>query len=63
MVESIGYKHQLRIARDTLRMNPAMVGVMGGMTTEEAKAFLAKHNEAQRTERLYKQARREYDRP
>jgi len=62
MIESIGYRHQLRIARATLRMNPAMVGVMGGMTIEEAKAFLAKHSEAQRTERLYKQARRDYDR-
>jgi hypothetical protein len=48
MIESVDYKHQLRIARDTLRMNPAMVGVMGGMTIEEARAFLDKHNEAQR---------------
>ena len=46
------YGHQLKIARDTLNMNPAMVPVMGGMTIAEAQKFIAeaqefvrKHNE------------------
>lgn len=37
---SVPEKHQLRIALQTLKMNDAMVGVMGGMNKEEARAFL-----------------------
>ena len=33
-------QHQLRIARDTLRMAPAMRGVMGGPTLEQAVATI-----------------------
>jgi Zn finger protein HypA/HybF involved in hydrogenase expression len=33
-------KHQLAIAKKTLRMPDAMVGVMGGMNKDEARAFL-----------------------
>jgi hypothetical protein len=33
-------QHQLRIARDTLRMNPAMVAVMGGPSIEESKKII-----------------------
>lgn len=35
-------KHQLKIAKDTLKMAPAMVGVMGGMTRKEAKEIIKK---------------------
>jgi UDP-N-acetylglucosamine transferase subunit ALG13 len=34
-------QHQQRIAKATLRMNPAMVGVMGGPSIEEAKKILS----------------------
>ena len=33
-------QHQQRIAKATLRMNPAMVGVMGGPSIAEAKKIL-----------------------
>ena len=33
-------QHQLRIALKTLKMTPAMAGIMGGMSIPEAKAFL-----------------------
>lgn len=32
--------HQVRIARQTLRMPDPMVGVMGGMTKEQARKLL-----------------------
>lgn len=41
---SVGDKHQLRIAIDSLKMNPAMLGVMGGPSREEALEILAKHD-------------------
>lgn len=37
---SVFDKHEHRIARDTLRMNPAMAGVMGGPTPEQATRTL-----------------------
>jgi rRNA maturation endonuclease Nob1 len=40
---SVPEKHQLRIAIDSLKMNPAMLGVMGGPSKEEALQILAKH--------------------
>lgn len=33
-------KHELKIARDTLKMSDAMVPVMGGMTKAEAVAVI-----------------------
>jgi hypothetical protein len=36
--------HQIQIAKKTLKMPDAMVGVMGGMTKEEAKEILRKHS-------------------
>jgi mannose-6-phosphate isomerase-like protein (cupin superfamily) len=36
--------HQIQIAKKTLKMPDAMVGVMGGMTKEEAKEILRKNN-------------------
>ena len=39
-VLTVPEKHQLRIARDTLKMPDAMVGVMGGPTKEEAKEII-----------------------
>lgn len=35
-------KHQLKIAKDTLKMNPAMANVMGGMSHKEAKEIIKK---------------------
>ena len=35
-------RHQLKIAKDTLRMPEAMVGVMGGMTKSEARRVIEK---------------------
>jgi hypothetical protein len=35
--------HQIQIARKTLKMPDAMVGVMGGMSKEEAQKILAQH--------------------
>lgn len=34
-------KHQLKIARDTLRMSDAGAAIMGGMTKDEARGFMA----------------------
>jgi hypothetical protein len=39
---SVPEKHQEKIALKTLKMPDAMVGVMGGMTKEEAREFLKK---------------------
>ena len=33
-------QHRLRIARQTLRMPDAMLGVMGGMTKDEARRII-----------------------
>ena len=33
-------KHQTRIAKDTLKMSDVGAAVMGGMTKDEARAFL-----------------------
>lgn len=41
---SVPERHQLKIAKDTLKMPDAMVGVMGGMNKAEARAILKKHN-------------------
>lgn len=42
------YRHQLAIAKRTLSMPEAMVGVMGGMNKEEAQKFMDKHKEGER---------------
>lgn len=39
---SVPEKHQLNIAKKTLRMPDAMVGVMGGMDKDDARKFLKK---------------------
>lgn len=39
---SVPEQHQLKIARDTLKMNDVMVNVMGGMTKAEARAIILK---------------------
>ena len=39
---SVPEKHQLNIAKKTLKMNDAAVGVMGGMSKDEARSFLQK---------------------
>lgn len=36
----IGERHQLKIARDTLRMHDAGAAIMGGMSKDEARSFL-----------------------
>ena len=37
---SVPERHQLRIARDTLRMSDAGARIMGGMTKEEARRVI-----------------------
>lgn len=37
---SVPEQHQLRIARQTLRMNDVMARVMGGMTKDEAREVI-----------------------
>ena len=37
---SVPEKHQLKIARDTLRMPDAMAGVMGGPTKAQARQII-----------------------
>lgn len=37
---TIPEQHQLKIAKDTLRMPQPMVGVMGGMTKEQAREII-----------------------
>lgn len=39
-IESVAMRHQLKIARSTVKMNPAMAGVMGGMSIHQAHTFL-----------------------
>jgi hypothetical protein len=39
--DPVARKHHLKIARDTLRMSDAMVGVMGGMHKPSAERLLA----------------------
>jgi hypothetical protein len=39
---SVPETHQLKIARDTLKMHPAAVGVMGGPSHAEARAIIAR---------------------
>lgn len=40
---SVFERHQANIARQTLRMPDAILGVMGGMTREQARSFLEEH--------------------
>jgi hypothetical protein len=42
-MDDVFYKHQLKIARATLKMSPIGAKIMGGMDHAEARAFLAKH--------------------
>ena len=37
---SVPERHQLKVARDTLKMNDVMARIMGGPTKEEAKAII-----------------------
>ncbi len=37
---SVPQKHQLKIAKDTLKMSDAGARIMGGMTKEKARKFL-----------------------
>ncbi len=37
---SVFEKHQLKIAKDTLKMSDSAVKIMGGMTKEEAKKII-----------------------
>lgn len=38
---SVPEQHQFKIAKSTLRMPDAMVGVMGGMNKDQARQFLS----------------------
>lgn len=44
--QDVPTSHQLKIARDTLKMHPAMLGVMGGPSKREAINFLLKQGSA-----------------
>ncbi|GAG28400.1 unnamed protein product [marine sediment metagenome] len=46
--ESVGEKHQLKIAKSTLKMSEVGARIMGGMTHKEAREII----------KLYKQAKR-----
>jgi len=52
---NISYKHQLRIARDTLKLSDEGIAIMGGMTRTEAETFVA---EARRIARGRRQTRK-----
>jgi hypothetical protein len=39
---SVADKHQLAIAKKTLKMTPAMAKIMGGMNHDEAKEVIAR---------------------
>jgi len=39
---SVPERHQLKIARDILKMNDVFVKIMGGMTKDEARATIAR---------------------
>jgi len=45
-------KNQLKVAEDTLRMPGAMLGVMGGVSKEEAKEIIRKLKAKDSTRRL-----------
>ena len=40
---SVPEKHQIKIAKDTLKMSDVGAMIMGGMTKPEAKEILKKH--------------------
>lgn len=40
---SVPERHQLKIAKDTLKMSDSGAKIMGGMTKKEARTFLKKH--------------------
>ena len=41
-------QHQLKIARQTLKLSDLGARLMGGMTKDEARALLKKHKEAKK---------------
>jgi hypothetical protein len=43
MSDDVFVKHQIKIARATLKMNDVGVAVMGGMSKDEAREILRKH--------------------
>jgi len=49
-------QHQITIAKKTLKMPDAILGVMGGMTKEQAKEILKKYNVKETDEELEKRA-------
>lgn len=50
--QSVALRHQLKIARDTLKMPDAMVGVMGGMDKREARTLLKRHHKTSEYRRM-----------
>ena len=43
MAEDVFYRHQLKIARATIKLSEVGARIMGGMTMAEAEEFMAKH--------------------
>ncbi|KKN35472.1 hypothetical protein LCGC14_0783240 [marine sediment metagenome] len=41
---TIPEKHQIKIAKSTLKMSDVGAMIMGGMTKDEARKILTKHN-------------------
>lgn len=39
--EDVFWNHQVKIAKSTLKMNDAILGVLGGMTKAEARKILS----------------------
>lgn len=47
-MEDIPLKHQLKIARQTLKLSDVGARILGGMTKEEARMLLQKHARIQK---------------
>lgn len=45
--EAVARRHQLRIARDTLKLTESGELILGGMTHDEARAILEEENRRQ----------------
>ena len=51
-MNDVAYKHQKRIAKDTLKMTPAAARIMGGMTFPEAYKLVFNTDLVERLEEL-----------
>jgi hypothetical protein len=42
-MNDVPLRHQMKVARDTLKMTDEGVSILGGMTKDEARRLLQKH--------------------